>query len=166
MSNLVSGFDANTVKPNEFEPIPAGDYIAAITESESKPTVKGDGEYLNLKFVILEGEKKNRVLYDRLVLKHPNPQTVQIARGQLSAICRAVGVMVLKDSVELHNLPLKVRVALRKREDTGEMTNEIKGYKPKNEKPNIDAVAGAKKDEIGKADSTEKKPAPWKKKSG
>jgi hypothetical protein len=56
---------------------------------------------------------------------------VQIARGELSAICRAVGVMAPNDSVELHNLPFLVTVKCKKREDTGEMTNEVKGYAKK-----------------------------------
>ena len=33
-----------------------------------------------------------------------------------------------KDSVELHNLPLLVTVKCKKRDDTGEITNEISGY--------------------------------------
>ena len=34
---------------------------------------------------------------------------VKIARGELSAICRAVGVMQPRDSVELHNVPLEIK---------------------------------------------------------
>ena len=33
-----------------------------------------------------------------------------------------------QDSVELHNLPLVINVRCRKRPDTGDLTNEIKGY--------------------------------------
>ena len=43
----------------------------------------------------------------------------------------AVGVLAPKDSVELHNLPLLITIKLKKREDTGELTNEIKGYATK-----------------------------------
>lgn len=43
--------------------------------------------------------------------------TVKIARGELSAVCRAVGVMAPKDSVELHNIPLEINVGLKKRDD-------------------------------------------------
>jgi hypothetical protein len=50
---------------------------------------------------------------------------VQIARAELSAICRAVGVMAPKDSVELHNLPVTVHVRCKKRQDTGEIGNEV-----------------------------------------
>ena len=57
------GFDANQVEPTAaFDPIPAGKYLAVITESEMKPTKAGTGHYLQLTFQILEGEYKNRLL--------------------------------------------------------------------------------------------------------
>ena len=125
----LNGFDARTVEPTaDFEPIPAGKYLAVITDSEMKPTKNGTGSYLELTFQVIEGQYKGRLLWARLNLDNPNPLTVKIARGELSAICRAVGVMQPKDSVELHNLPLTLRVKLKKREDTGELVNEIKGY--------------------------------------
>jgi len=52
----------------------------------------------------------------------------KIARADLSAICRAVGVTNPKDSAELHNLPLLIQVRCKKRIDTGDVVNEIKGY--------------------------------------
>jgi len=131
MTNL-QGFDANEVEPmDEFEPIPAGKYPAVITESEMKPTKSGTGSYLELVFQIIEGEYKGRLLWSRLNLDNPNDLAVKIAQGELSAICRAVGVMQPKDSIELHNLPLIVSVKCKKREDTGEIVNEIKGYAKK-----------------------------------
>ena len=80
---------------------------------------------------MIDGQYKNRLLWARLNLDNPSPQAVQIARGELSAICRAVGVMQPKDSVELHNLPLMVTVKCKNREDTGNVVNEIKGYAKK-----------------------------------
>ena len=131
MANL-RGFDANTVEPSKtFEPIPAGKYVAVITESEMKPTKNGSGQYLQLSFQILEGEYQNRVLWARLNLDNPNATAVQIAQAELSAICRAVGVLAPNDSVDLHNLPLVIHVKCRKRPDTGEITNEVKGYDQK-----------------------------------
>ena len=64
-------------------------------------------------------------------LDNPNDLAVKIARAELAAICRSVGVMQPGDSVELHNLPLLVTVKLKKRDDTGEVTNEVKGYSSK-----------------------------------
>ena len=55
MANL-NGFDANHVEPTgNFEPIPAGKYQAAITESEMKPTKNGGGSYLQVTFTITDG---------------------------------------------------------------------------------------------------------------
>jgi len=128
MANL-NGFDASNVEPNAgFEPVPAGKYLCLITASEMKPTKAGNGEYLELELEVIDGPHKGRKVWDRLTLKHPNEQTVQIARGTLSAICRAVNVLQPRDSVERHNVPLVVSVGLKKREDTGEPTNVVKGY--------------------------------------
>lgn len=128
----LNGFDANQVEPTgDFEPIPAGKYVAVITDSEMKPTKAGTGSLLQLTFQVIEGDYANRLLWARLNLDNPNATAVQIARADLSAICRAVGVMAPKDSVELHNLPLVIHVRCKKRTDTGELVNEIKGYAKK-----------------------------------
>ena len=78
-----------------------------------------------------------------------NATAVQIARGELSSLCRAVGVMAPKDSVDLHNLPLMVNVKCRKREDTGDIVNEIKGY-------------SKRETEAGQVAQAESHVAPWK----
>jgi len=128
MVNL-NNFDANQVEPAaSFEPLPADKYLAVITGSEMKPTKNGAGKYLELVFQVIEGEYKGRNLWARLNLENPNAMTVKIARGELSAVCRAVGVMQPRDSVELHNLPLVITVKCKKRTDNGEITNEVKGY--------------------------------------
>lgn len=125
-------FNANEVPPAEaLEAVPAGKYNAVITESEVKPTKSGTGHFLELTFEIIEGELKGRKVWARLNLDNQNQQAVQIARGELSAICHAVGVMQPKDSAELHNRPLEISVRCKKREDTDELSNEIKGYAKK-----------------------------------
>ena len=126
------GFDAREVEPMEtFEPIPEGKYLAAIAASEMKPTKSGSGSYLELQFQVLEGDYKGRLLWARLNLDNPNPLTVKIARSELAAICRATGVLTPHDSAELHDLPIQLKVGMKRREDTGELTNEIKGYAKK-----------------------------------
>lgn len=132
----LSGFDANQVEPsNDLDPVPAGKYLAVITESEMAPNKAGTGHFLKLTFQIIEGAFKNRLLWTRLNLDNPNATAVQIARGELSAICRAVGVLSPNDSVELHNLPLEIHVKCKKRTDTGEITNELKGFTKKETPP-------------------------------
>jgi hypothetical protein len=153
MANL-TGFDANQVDPaTNFDPLPAGKYLAAITESEMKSTKAGTGNFLQLTFQVLDGPHKGRLLWARLNLDNPNATAVQIARAELSAICRAVGVMAPRDSVELHNLPLVISVRCKKRTDTGEITNEISGY-AKKDSPPPPAAAAASTNGSG--------PPPWK----
>lgn len=126
----LNGFDANTVEPASFDVIPAGSYEAVITESEMKPTTTG-GEMLVLSLQILNGEHQNRKVWDRLNLKNKNDTAVQIAKGTLSSICRAVGVMTPKDSSELHNKPMLIKLGIQPAKgDYGE-SNTIKSYKPR-----------------------------------
>ncbi|HYD02461.1 MAG TPA: DUF669 domain-containing protein [Phycisphaerales bacterium] len=128
----LNNFDANQVEPSVgFDPVPAGSYLAVITESEMKPTKSGGGKYLQLTFQVLDGEFKGRLLWARLNLENDNETTVKIARAELSAICRAVGVMAPRDSCELHNVPLTIKVACKKRPETGDIDNVIKGYEKK-----------------------------------
>jgi len=122
MANL-SGFDAEQVEPNEFPPpFPEGWYECVIIASEEKPT-KAGGEMLSLKLQVIEGEFKGRKFNDNLNLKNASAETVEIAKGTLSSICRAVGVLRPNNSEELHNLPLMVNVVIK-----GEFNN-AKGYR-------------------------------------
>lgn len=154
--SIIGDFDADTVEPSTgFDPVPAGKYKVVIAASEEKKTKKGDGSYLQLEFVVIDGEYKNRKLWARLNLNNPNDQAVSIARAELSAICRAVNVRKIKDSSQLHDIPLVVRVAA-KPDDKGEMRNEIKGY---------EAVGTAvTTSPIGNS-SNAASPPPWAKKS-
>ena len=145
-------FDAREVSPRgDFEPIPAGKYPVVIIESQKKPTKSGDGEYLELVFQIQGGPQDGRQLWDRLNLSNPNQKAVDIARQTLSSICHAVGVMTPKDSADLHGKTMMATVKLRTRHDTGEPTNEIKGYAPY--EPAVRPAASA---------SADKAADPWK----
>ena len=128
----LGNFNANEVEPTtDFDPIPAGKYLAVITESEVKPNKAGTGSYLQLTFQVIDGEFKNRFLWARLNLDNPNSTAVKLAKAELSAICRAVGVMAPNDSVDLHDLPLVIKVKVKRRKDTEELQNEIAGYEQK-----------------------------------
>lgn len=129
----LGGFNANEVEPNQpFEVIPAGDYKCVLVASEVKATSDGEGKFLKMELQICAGEFINHKLFDRLNLWNKSEKAVAIARGTLSAICRAVNVLTPKDSSELHNKPLLVRVAVTENEYQGQKRkqNEVKGYKP------------------------------------
>jgi hypothetical protein len=157
------GFNANTVEPSEsFDPIPAGEYLCVITASDEKPTKAGNGSYLELEFEVIDGPYKGRKLWDRLNLANPNELAVKIARATLSAICRAVGVMEPKDSCELHDLPLFVKVRVEKRADTDEPSNVIKAYRSRSGAPAgaVAAISTAAHPAVSSPPTTSNVP-PW-----
>jgi len=128
----ILNFNANEVEPSrELDPIPAGKYVAVITDSEMKDTRAGTGRYLQLEFEITDGEFAGRKVWARLNIENRNPEAVRMARADLSAICRAVNVLTPGDSADLHNLPLVIKVHVRKDKNTGEISNEIRGYESK-----------------------------------
>ena len=119
---------ANVEQEQEFTLIPAGEYTAAIDSSEMKSTVSGTGQYLSLKVQIIDGVHKGRTLFDNLNLVNPSEKAVQISQARLSSICHAIDTLNISDSSELHNQPLKIKVGIEKRKDTGEDSNRIKKY--------------------------------------
>jgi len=132
----LTGFDAERIEPQSaFKPLPTGTYTAVISASEERKTQSGNGSYLRLTLQIVDGEHKGRQLFENLNLDNPNPQAVEIAQQTLSSICHAVGVMQPDDSADLHDKPLTITVITRKRKDTGEDANAIKGFDSASNEP-------------------------------
>lgn len=104
------GFDASKVEPdNGFEPLPEGSYPCMIMKAEEKPT-KTDGLQLVLEMKVAEGKYAKRTLFHRINLENKNPQAVTIGQGQLSALCRAVGVVTPRGAHEFCNKIVRVGV--------------------------------------------------------
>lgn len=121
-------FDAATVEPSAPSgPIPAGNYLAQVIESDLKPLKSGNGMAIALTFQILDGEYKNRRVWTNLNVQHVKPEVQKIGQQQLSTLCRAVNVMQLKDTAQLHNKPVVIRVKIRVDEQYGDR-NEVNGY--------------------------------------
>ncbi|GGA05895.1 DUF669 domain-containing protein [Dyella caseinilytica] len=102
MANLTGSYDPNAETQTDFSPLPTGEYIAHISDSDMVPFQNSDGEKLALVYTIAEGEFKNRKVWCDLSLKHPNAQTSQIANRQFASIREATGVTNPRDSADLH----------------------------------------------------------------
>lgn len=125
----LTGFNAAEVDPNQvYEPIPAGWYKCAITGSEEKPTKAQTGSYLQLAIEVIEGPHQGRKLTDRLNLNNPNATASEIAYRTLSAICHAIGVMNPRNSSDLHDKPLMVKVKVKPADGQYSASNEVQGY--------------------------------------
>ena len=128
-------FNAANVAPQQsFAPIPAGSYVAQITESEIKPTKNGTGQMMNLTFEVLDGQYKNRKVFGRINVVNQSAEAERIGQSQLSALCHATGVMQLQDTVQLHNKPIKIKVKVR--------VDESGKYDDQNEVTGFESIAG------------------------
>ena len=123
-------------EPDSFEPVPAGEYLVEIIESDAVQTKSGNGERLTLTLEIIEGEYRGRKIWDGINYLHSNPKAEQIGRKQINALCRAIGFEGhLEDSTQLHGQPLVVRVTLEQPDPAYAPKNVVKAYKPADAPP-------------------------------
>lgn len=130
-----NGFDASKVDPTMpvFDPLPKGQYVAHIIESNEYENNAETGSYVKIVWEILQQGYEGRNLWTYLNLNHVNEKAVAAAQAELSAICRATGVMTPRDSAELHGIPVLLDVSvvqkkIDKKVVPGEYSNKIKGY--------------------------------------
>lgn len=99
-------------------PIPAGDYPVVITESSYDVNKSNTGKVLMLKYEIIDGPMKGNTIMEFLSLEHEKQKTQEIAEKAFNSILFAIGKLngTLRDSSEIHNLPLMIRVAYKEGE--------------------------------------------------
>jgi len=143
MGNL-SGFNPTEHEASQsFDPVPAGHYVAIMTDSEWKPIADQEefdgfdyeegvhkkdctGKMLKCTFEIVGGPYARRLVWLNLNLVNKNPAAVKIALSTLSAMSRATGVSP-KDSKDYHNKPVKLKVEVRPPNNGYDASNNIKG---------------------------------------
>lgn len=121
-------FDANEFAPTQqksYDPLPRGMYQGIVIDSSIKPTKAGTGEYIELVIQVVDGEHSGRRLWERLNVSNPNKTAEDIARGQLSMLCSAVGVTKLTATEQLHDIPFSMEVDIDRKDTT---RNRIMGY--------------------------------------
>ena len=75
MATLGSAFDSNQHDDmNNFDPIPAGEYIVKITNSDIVKTKDGAGKYISLEYTVIQGEFKGRKIWQNLNDEKPECQ--------------------------------------------------------------------------------------------
>ena len=109
MQTYVPSFDAT-----QFDPVqgvgghPKGIFDAQISNTSKEPTKDGQGGMFNVEFTTPAGK-----IIKRYQLWNNNPQTVEIAHKQLSALCHAVAIYKLdfnNDGAVLRGARLQIDV--------------------------------------------------------
>ena len=126
-------FDSTNIAPDTTrQPIPAGTYLAHIVDSDLVASKTGNGQNLQLKFQVLDGQFKDTTVKETLCVQHTNAETQRIAQSKLSAICHATGLHRVQDSSELHYKPVKIIVTVQPPANGYDAQNRIKGYEAAN----------------------------------
>lgn len=111
-------FDPSSVADaGDYQPLPAGTYLAAIVAEEKKTSKAGNSHYLELMIEVLAGEHKGRRVIERLSFWNTNETAVAIAQRKLKKICEATGLAVVRDSAELLDLPMTIKTKIEIQKD-------------------------------------------------
>lgn len=139
LSDLLGGVSLDDVDTSErggFTPLPPGEYMVQIVEGEVIRKDSGDA-MMKLVFEVMDGEFANRKLFENLNIRHSNPTAQKIAVETLTELWRdAMGCSGNPANVEQMTFkPVRAKVAVEKRKDTGDMQNRIKRFFPLNGTP-------------------------------
>lgn len=114
-----------------FDPIPAGWYTFQITSAklDTKPLDTSKASIV-VQLKVHAPNHIGRVVFARFNIKHPNPETVRIARQQLNGLCVAIGKPGgFNDPQELVGHFVEGKVAVRPEQNGYEASNDVKGYR-------------------------------------
>ena len=84
--------EAKTFTKGDFIPVPSGDYLVRMTNVEEVTTRKGDGKMVKAAFQIVNGDHKNRLIFETFLVEHPKEIVQKIGNERLSKYLEAVGV--------------------------------------------------------------------------
>ena len=126
---------------SDYSPLPAGWYKVRITEADIKETKAGTGNYIKVRYDVLDGTHAGRVVFGNLNLRNPNPKAEEIGRQQLSRLMLAMGLTQVTDTDQLIGGELSIKLAIQKSDQYGD-SNDVKDWKALSNQP-VAAAAGS-----------------------
>jgi hypothetical protein len=126
---------------SDYAPLPAGWYKVRITEADIKETKAGTGNYIKVRYDVLDGTHAGRVVFGNLNLRNPNPKAEEIGRQQLSRLMLAMGLTQVTDTDQLIGGELSIKLAIQKSDQYGD-SNDVKDWKALSNQP-VAAAAGS-----------------------
>ncbi|MCY0150597.1 DUF669 domain-containing protein [Hoeflea sp. G2-23] len=143
MVQIAGHYDQNAEPSSgDFDPIPAGEYLAVIEQSEiAEVSSKSEkGRCLVLTWKITGEHFAGRLIWQRLNMWAENmnklDKVISIANSQFAMVREATGKMNVADTDELLQIPCIIKVKV-KTDPTGQYgpQNEITNVKPANAGP-------------------------------
>ena len=125
---------------DDYSVLPAGPYNVQVVKSEVVPTKDTTGTLLKLQFKVIDGKFKGRIVFGQYNLTNKSSQAVEISRKQMKTLCDAIGKPNgVGDSVEMHNIPLQIKLKIAPASGVYAEKNEVIFY-AKYEGPTIEGA--------------------------
>ena len=125
MEELGINVEEESKNTGNFEALPEAEYQVVVTESELKKNKDNDGQHISVTMQVIEGAFEGRVVWANFNVKNSNPTAEKIGRGELASLCKAIGLVNPKETEELKDKPLLVKLGIDKKDNS---KNRIKSY--------------------------------------
>lgn len=130
-------------KKKEFELVKPGTHLLAMSQFDIKPLKSGKGEAAEVRYLVrgTNNPDKDKLIFDRFILKHENEKAVEIGMKRLDAFVKAVNGGEGLESIgydytqiaDLLQIPFNGVVDIEPANEYKDpVTGEMKTGKPKN----------------------------------
>ena len=85
-----------------FEPLPEGDYLVRMNRVTEK-TSKAGNKMLAVGYQVVNGDFKDRLIFENFLLEHSNPKVSEITNERIDKYLKAIGIDEGLDGID-HDL--------------------------------------------------------------
>lgn len=117
--------------PDNFEPLPAGNYVVEVIESDVVDTKTGLGRQMKLTLKVVEGDFDGRRVWANIMVRHQNETAQRIGQQVIASLISAAGIGPIDNTEDLHGIPVIAKVVIE-HDKSGqfEPRNTVKGFLP------------------------------------
>jgi hypothetical protein len=126
---------ANDFGKSNFSLLEKGVYRFVIGKAEIKQTKAGDGNYLNLMFQVVEGDREKTCIFKMFMLSSPKQVAVEIGKKQLAGLTKALSIAHLTDEQSLIGKECWGEVYISKGKNGYPDSNDISAFKSPDWRP-------------------------------
>ena len=115
-----------------------GEHTATIIDSEVGETKNKEGTIVRLDYCLLDEPNGRQDVSEWVVIRHKSKVAENLGRAKMAKICKVLGVANPKDTQELHNRKLIIKIK-HKEMDSGSMFCRVVGHLPAPTSAAVDA---------------------------
>lgn len=132
--DFLASVDLAATSTPDNSPLPPGDYTATIHAAELQTTKAGTGKMVYVRLDVTGPTRAGAVVFDRMLVQHPNPTAQEIGIARFSALCIALGYKPgapPKDTKELIGKSVGIKTKIRTSEQYGDSAEVVTYFAPR-----------------------------------